>query len=230
MMITYEPISLIAVFVFYNIARGAQAALAFSDVFKHCNVITFDGRDWIFLDFDRTGFLTRRINCPSGDRLVKSMHVVPEVSAVVAVSVKERIKITWKPWLTRSCNEICRYATGVDVGFTFNPSHLFRKLLKYSGDRNFEVLSAWRRDMGFLGGDNEPSRGEELASEQIEANKQELANKKQSLYQTRLDIIKSQGRESWTPNYKRPPTMGKKKGNSANAFPFGGDGSLLGQG
>lgn len=53
--------------------------------------------------------------------------------------------------------------------------------------------------MGFLGGDNEPSRGDELADQQIRANQAELENKRQSLYKTRLDIIKGQGKENWTP-------------------------------
>jgi hypothetical protein len=75
--------------------------------------------------------------------------------------------------------------------------------------------------MGFLGGDNEPSRGEQLADEQLQMNKAELEAKKESLYQTRLDIIKGQGAQQWEPDKnKRAPV---KKGAS---FPFGGSGFL----
>jgi len=64
--------------------------------------------------------------------------------------------------------------------------------------------------MGFLGGDNEPSRGEQLVDEQIQTNKAELEAKKQSLYKTRLDIIKSQGKENWTPD-PQAPSLGAGK-------------------
>ncbi len=131
--------------MFYNKANGVQASLAFSKDFKHCNVVTFDGKDWIVLDFDRTGLLTRKINVSNADRLLTSLHVIREVTAVIAVSINARKKIRWKPFLIRSCNEICRYAAGIDIGLTFNPSHLHSKLLKYNNKKNYEIINAWRR-------------------------------------------------------------------------------------
>ncbi len=143
-----KPVSLIAVFIFYSKASGVQARLAFSEEFKHCNIITFDGKDWIMLDFDRTGLLTRRIKCKSGKTLLRNLHVVPEITAIMSVSIKDRKKTPWSPWWVRSCNEICRYASGIDIGFTFNPVHLYSKLIKYRHNRNYEVLSTWRREHG----------------------------------------------------------------------------------
>jgi hypothetical protein len=69
--------------------------------------------------------------------------------------------------------------------------------------------------MGFFGGDNdrEPSEAETLAQEQLETNKAELEAKKQSLYQSRLDIIKGQGKEQWTPDMnKRAPVKTSNMG------------------
>jgi hypothetical protein len=145
-----NKIGLIAVFIFYQIATGVQARLAFSKEFKHCNIITFDGSDWIMLDFDRTGLLTRKIKCPDGESLVRNLHVVQDVTAVISISIKDRKKTPWFPWWVRSCNEVCRYASGVDIGFTFNPTHLYWKLLKYKDRRNYEVLHAWRRKHGVI--------------------------------------------------------------------------------
>lgn len=139
---------MIAVFIFYSVATGVQAKLAFSDEFKHCNIITYDGEDWILLDFDRTGLLTRKIKCESGSSLVRNLHVIPKVSAIVSINVKDRIKLMWTPWWVRSCNEICRYASGADIGWTFNPVHLYKKLLKYRHSKNYEILSTWRRSWG----------------------------------------------------------------------------------
>jgi hypothetical protein len=146
-----KNIGLIVVFIFYNESSGVQARLAFSEEFKHCNIITYDGRDWIMLDFDRTGILTRKIYCKDATSLIRNLPVIKEVSAIVTVDVSNRAKTSWKPWWVRSCNEICRYGSGVDIGFTFNPIHLYRKLLKYRNRRrNYEVLSHWRRNHGVL--------------------------------------------------------------------------------
>ena len=61
-----NELGLIAVFIFYSKSSGVQARLAFSEEFRHCNIITFDGQDWVMLDFDKTGLLTRRIYCTEG--------------------------------------------------------------------------------------------------------------------------------------------------------------------
>jgi hypothetical protein len=136
---------LIAIFIFYKKSQGIQARLSFSEEFKHCNVITFDGTDWVMIDFDSTGLLTRRINCKTGSQLIRSIRVIQDVTAIISVEVKKRVKIKWKPFLVRSCNEISRHATGIDINFTFNPIHLYKKLLKYRNLRNYEMLSHWRR-------------------------------------------------------------------------------------
>lgn len=70
--------------------------------------------------------------------------------------------------------------------------------------------------MGFLGGDNEPSRAEEIADEELRANQAELETKKQNLYQTRLDIIKGQGAENWTPDYNK--TASRQPGFNFSGF------------
>lgn len=143
-----DNLSGITIFIFYDIANGIQAKLAFSKEFKHCNTITFDGRDWIMFEFDRTGFVMRRINCISGHKLIKSLRIVKGVTAIVTVQVGIRSQAIWKPWLIRSCNEFARYAAGVDIGWTFNPYSLFKKLIKYNGTTNYKILSAWRRQDG----------------------------------------------------------------------------------
>jgi hypothetical protein len=137
--------SLIAIFIFYAKATGVQAWMAFNDEFRHCNIIVFDGSDWLMIDFDRTGLRVRKIKCRDGNQLIRLLPVNPDVTATVSVMVKDRAKVRWKPFWVRSCNEVCRYASGVDIGFTFNPIGLYQKLLRYRGRRNYELLSAWRR-------------------------------------------------------------------------------------
>lgn len=143
-------VEMIAIFIFYSKASGAQAALAFSKEFKHCNIITFDGEIWLMIDFDRTGLVTRRINCRNGTQLLRLLPINKDISAILSVEVGERARVRWKPLWVRSCNEVCRYVAGVDTGFTFNPVHLYQKLLRYKGKRNYEMLSAWRREHGTI--------------------------------------------------------------------------------
>lgn len=139
---------MIAIFIFYSVSRGVQSRLAFSSEFKHCNTITYDGCDWMQLEFDPTGFTMRRVKTDNGQGLINRLTMLHDISAIVTVNVIERAKFGWKPYLVRSCNEICRYTAGIDVGLTFNPKHLYDKLLRYRVLRNYEVLSQWRRSDG----------------------------------------------------------------------------------
>ncbi len=60
--------------------------------------------------------------------------------------------------------------------------------------------------MGFLKSDNTQQKANNLADEQIQQNAAELEQKKNNLFQTRLDIIKGQGSEVWTPRSPNAPT------------------------
>lgn len=74
--------------------------------------------------------------------------------------------------------------------------------------------------MGFLDDTNdtvENNRGNELINSQIESNKAELEAKKQSLIQTRLDIAKSQGGQSWSPRLKDTTSLRGVRGKDAQA-------------
>ena len=135
---------LIAIFCFYNISSGIQAKLSFSDTFKHCNIITYDGCIWLATEFDHTGIHTQKINARSGAALLRGMKCIQSLTAMVVVSIAQRATITWKPYLVRSCNELDRYISGVDVGFTFNPKHLYNKLIKYD-HTNYDILYRWVR-------------------------------------------------------------------------------------
>jgi hypothetical protein len=70
--------------------------------------------------------------------------------------------------------------------------------------------------MGFLSDDN--SDANDLAQEQFAQNQAELERKKRDLYKTRLDIIKGQGAQQWTPNFNAGNSG--KVGYGANASPY----------
>jgi len=135
---------MICVFCFYNISSGPQARFAFDKDFKHCNIICYDGSSWIATEFDLTGVLNRRIQVYSGPSLLRGLKYIPSLISIVTVMVEEKKKVCWKPFMVRSCNELDRYISGVDIGFTFNPKHLYNKLLKHEGS-NYQILHLWRR-------------------------------------------------------------------------------------
>ena len=58
--------------------------------------------------------------------------------------------------------------------------------------------------MGFLGGDNGTDEQTALMNQQIEENQAELEEKRDALYQQRLEIIRGQGGQSWTPSINSP--------------------------
>ncbi len=136
---------LIAIIVFYNESYGIQSCLAFSKEFKHCQSIIYDGRDYVLIDMDETGIITRTIHATSASRLIQSLIHLPSVSAIMALDIYDRHHFPWRPWWVRSCNELCRYHASIDIGFTFNPSHLYHKLIKYNQLRNYDVIAHWRR-------------------------------------------------------------------------------------
>lgn len=135
---------MICFFCFYNKSSGIQARLAFSEVYKHCNIITYDGDIWLAHEFDDSGFLTKHIKVYKSASLIRGLKYIDSLIGMVIVHVQDRVCIKWKPYIVRSCNEIDRYISGVDTGFTFNPKHLYNKLLKYHGI-NYEILYHWRR-------------------------------------------------------------------------------------
>lgn len=58
--------------------------------------------------------------------------------------------------------------------------------------------------MGLFGGHNksgsqQQSESDRLIEEQFNQNQAEMERKRKSLYEERLDIIKSQGGQTWTP-------------------------------
>lgn len=141
---------MIAIYNFYSISNGVQSKLAFSDEFRHCNVITYDGRDYVLVEFDSTGIILRVLTVTSLSGLLRGLRSVKELTAIISVEIQDRKKSMWLPWWVRSCNELCRYATGINLGFTFNPVHFYSKLLKYNKTRNYEILTHWRRNDGTI--------------------------------------------------------------------------------
>jgi len=78
--------------------------------------------------------------------------------------------------------------------------------------------------MGLFGGDDNDNpaqdRANQLVEEQINQNKAELEQKRQSLVSQRMNIIKSQGAETWSPD--RGAAYSGNDATTKPSFPQGG--------
>lgn len=136
---------MIAVFLFYNQGIGKYRIFNFSKQFVHCALLCYEGDQCILFEIAPTGFIYRILKNNDVNKNLNAIKKLPMLSAFIAVSVKEKKKIKEWPIKWYTCNEVCRYFSGIDIGWTFNPMHLFKKLIQLKEQRNYELLSCWRR-------------------------------------------------------------------------------------
>lgn len=136
---------MIAIYLFYNESSGGKPLLYTTKDIKHCNVICFDGRDYVIFECQKMGIGFRKINSRSTLSLMRNIRRIKSLTHMYAVHIKEPHELKWFPFWIRSCNELCRFVSGIDLGLTLNPTHLIKKLLKYNNKRNYEILYQWSR-------------------------------------------------------------------------------------
>jgi len=135
-----------AIFLFYNAASGVQSHLAFSRDKVHCDVMLSDGRGWVAFQFTSRGIAHRIMRTKNAARLLHAVKSIPELTHYVTLGVYDPPKHLWLPWIANSCNEICRKLAMIDCNWTFNPAHLYSKLIALDGKRNFQIISKWSRE------------------------------------------------------------------------------------
>lgn len=135
---------MICIFLFYDKGIGKPRKYAFGQ-YKHCNVICFDGRDFVIVELGSKGLMTRVIKSKSAVSIIKKIKIIKTLAALVAVNITKEFKFAWSPLWLKSCNEVCRYAAGINIGMTIMPIHLHKKLLKLNNKRNFEIIYEWKR-------------------------------------------------------------------------------------
>lgn len=139
---------MICFFLFYDKAYGLQRVFSFGATLQHCDVICFDGKTWVLFQFSNKGVEFQSIKVTTVERMLKHLPIIPELIEIIGVEVERKTCFPWRPFWVRSCNELCRYLTGVDIGFTLNPRQLHKKLLACNHKRNFEIIYRWERTNG----------------------------------------------------------------------------------
>lgn len=137
--------------LFYNKSNGKTSRMTCHEDFKHCNTIVFDGSEYSSLTWDSQGIVHRSISARSCPRLISALRSVPELTALIVVDCVARVRYRWRPFTVLTCNEIARFVSGLDIGFTITPAHLYKKVINLDGKRNFQILYAWRRPNHGLG-------------------------------------------------------------------------------
>jgi hypothetical protein len=138
---------MIAIFLFYNQATGKQDKYAFSKYFRHVDLYTFARSHWVVHRFDRHGVSYFVSKFTNGGQIISHLIAVPSIVRIVALDVHTKTNFRWLPLWGRTCNELARYLSGVDIGLTYSPRHLYAKLLRYDHRRNYEILTLWRRHL-----------------------------------------------------------------------------------
>lgn len=138
---------MIAIFLFYDEGRGKQRIFTRGSAFKHCDIIIYDGDVTIAVQAQPEGIGLRRINSTNIVSIMRNLKIIPSLIAMVCVEVMQRKKLKWFPLQIKSCNELCRIMSGIDVGVTFNPIHLYNKLIKFSKLKNYDLLYLWNREI-----------------------------------------------------------------------------------
>ncbi len=143
-----NEIDSICLFLFYDKAVGKQLRYNGNSKFLHCNIIRFDGKHFVLLEISKTGIDYRLINAKTLNKLIRNLKLIDSLIAQVCVEVEKRCDIKWFPIWMRTCNEFARYVSGIDVGLTYNPLHLYKKLMKHDAERNYKILQGWERSDG----------------------------------------------------------------------------------
>jgi hypothetical protein len=137
---------MISIFLFYSKARGKQTWWVRNKEFLHCHAITTrTGKEYILTELKTDEIDFHVVPTQSPDRILRNIKHLPNLSAYIAVYIDHPKRVRWFPLWVRSCNEFIRHLSGIDIGYTQSPYHLYKKLLKYNEKANFTILAHWRR-------------------------------------------------------------------------------------
>jgi len=136
---------MIAVFLFYNSGIGKYNLFTFSKKLVHCALLCFQGDHCILFEIAPSGFNYRILRSNDINKNLDNIKNLPMLTSFIVTFIKKPKKVREFPIKWYTCNEVCRYFSGIDIGWTFNPRHLYQKLFRYKDRTNYELLAHWRR-------------------------------------------------------------------------------------
>lgn len=134
-----------ALFIFYNKARGKQAILSARDK-KHVDLIVKLNDKITIFQYSGRGIEHQYSKATDMMLIMKKLLKLENVSHLILVKINKKCRRkNWFPIQLNSCNEVCRKISSVDIGWTFNPSHLYHKILMKRDKSNYSVVENWSK-------------------------------------------------------------------------------------
>jgi hypothetical protein len=99
---------------------------------------------WRRMNFDHEGIGFKTTSF-SIEQIYKILYRSKSIKSFLVINITEPRNITPCAVIISSCNEICRLVSGVDIGLTITPSGLYKKLVKYDGERNYRIVRRMER-------------------------------------------------------------------------------------
>lgn len=141
---------MIALFTFYNSCdMKIQNCLTFSKKMKHTSLIMYDGKQCYFTEMLSTGIKVKVFPVDDILDIIERLQRMPTVQAIVSTYIHKRAIFKWYPFSINSCNELDRKVSGIDIGLTLNPKHMYNKLLKLNGLTNYKIDRILRKEDGW---------------------------------------------------------------------------------
>lgn len=138
---------MLAIFLFYDKSDVVQSRISPKD-FKHVNCVLNDGSGWVLFEHDATGLWYRQYKINDGSALIRNLKRIESLTHLVCVDIGERKKRAWWPWVIDACHQQIIRMCGLDIGWSFTPKGFFKKLIKYNGKTNFDIILRWNRGAG----------------------------------------------------------------------------------
>ena len=86
-----SELSSIVIIMFHHTTTAWVPPLTFSNQHKHVNAISFDGKDYVMIEFDMTGIWTRVIKCHSLGRLASNLRQLKSISSIFVVQINNTV-------------------------------------------------------------------------------------------------------------------------------------------
>jgi hypothetical protein len=136
----------IAIFLFFNKGLGKFVNFIRDKDFLHAAVICYQGDVPVLMEASESGISYRVVKTSDMTNLMEKIILMPSLTNYVAVKINKGIFITEFPFKYFTCNEVCRFVSGVDIGLTLSPKHLFQKLVDFKNHKNYFLMNVWSRN------------------------------------------------------------------------------------
>lgn len=114
--------------------------------FKHCALLVFDElqNTVLFYGLQTNKIIMRTSVCNSFDQYIEHLLNIKSLVCYLILEVHKPSNKNHKLVTILTCNELVRISTGINVGFTLTPNHLYKKIC-LNISPNYTIIQLWNR-------------------------------------------------------------------------------------